>query len=173
MRLRCPFALAILTSLNAQQAPTPAEKVEFEVASVKPANPTDPVFGLRIQPGRFSISNAMPEMLIGFAYALPNSQVVGMPKWAQSESFTIEAAIDSATPIAAGNRGVSQVMLMVQSLLENRFKLSSRNETRQLPVYELVVANAGAKLKKSEDGQPPSRRIGRGQLTGSMPIPLL
>ena len=145
----------------------------FEVASIKPADPAEPVFGMRIQPGRFSVSNATLEMLIGFAYALPNSQVAGGPNWARSESFTIEAGVDAATPIPAGNAGVSQIMLMVKSLLAERFQLSSHQETRQLPVYELVVANGGPKLKQSEGGRPPSRRIGRGQLTGSMPIPLL
>jgi uncharacterized protein (TIGR03435 family) len=128
---------------------------------------------MRIQPGRFSVTNATPEMLIGFAYALPNSQVLAIPKWAQSESFTIEAGIDSATPIAAGNAGISQVMLMVQTLLADRFRLSSHKETRQLPVYELVVAKAGPRLKQSEGDRPPARQIRRDQLSGSMPIPLL
>jgi len=171
MRLRAlfAFAVAIFTSLNAQQAPKPV----FEVASVKPANPADPIFGMRIQPVRFSVTNATVEMLIGFAYSRPNSQVPALPKWAQMDSFTIEAVINSAAPIPAGNAGVAQVMVMVQSLLAERFKLSSHRETRQLPVYELVVGHTGRKLKQSEAGRPPTRRIERGQLTGSMPIPLL
>ena len=146
---------------------------KLEVVSVKPANPADPVFGLRIQPGRFSVSNATLEMLAGFAYSMPNSQVSGLPKWAEAESFTVEATIDPAAPLPPGNEGVSQVMRMIQSLLADRFQLVSHKETRQLPVYELVVASAGAKLPKSAEGKPPGRRMGRGQLTGSMPIPLL
>lgn len=169
----CALAATIFTSLNAQQAPTPVEKPKFEVASVKPANPADPVFGMRVQPGRFSVTNATAEMLIGFAWALPNSQVSVPPQWAQSETYTIEATVDPATPIAAGNAGFTQIMRMVQSLLADRFKLSSHNETRQIPVYELVVANAGPRLKPSEGSRPPGRRIGRAQLMGSMPLPLL
>jgi uncharacterized protein (TIGR03435 family) len=53
------------------------------------------------------------------------------------------AGVDATTPMPAGNAGVSQIMLMLQSLLADRFKLSLRKEMRQTPVYELVVASAG------------------------------
>jgi bla regulator protein blaR1 len=170
--LALPVVVGIINtpSVFAQEA-----KTEFAVASVKPSNPADPVFGIRIEPGgdRFSITNATLEMLIGFAYGLPNPQISGGPKWVDSESFTIEAKVDSATRLSPGNAGFGQVMLMIQSLLAERFKLSMHKEARREAVYELSVAKGGAKLKQAEADDKPGRRIGRGLVAGTMPLPLL
>src|SRR5207253_8749683 len=56
--------------------------------------------------------------------------------------------------------------LMLQSLLEDRFRLKVHHETRELPVYELVIAKGGSKIKLSEDQgptQPPTTVPQRGQ----------
>jgi uncharacterized protein (TIGR03435 family) len=170
--LALPVVVGIINTPSASAQET---RPEFEVASVKPSNPTDPVFGMRIPPGgdRFSITNATLEMLIGFAYRLPNPQISGGPKWVDSESFTIEAKVDSATRLSPGNAGFGQVMLMLQSLLADRFKLSMHKETRSEAVYELSVAKRGAKLKKAEADDKLGRRIGRGLVAGTMPLPVL
>ena len=170
------IALRVLVGIvNTQFVFAQETKPEFEVASVKPSSSTDPVFGIRIEPGgdRFSITNATLEMLIGFAYRLPNPQISGGPKWVDSESFTIEAKVDSAARLSPGNAGFGQVMLMTQTLLADRFKLSMHKEARSEAVYELSVAKGGARLKKAKADDKPSRRIGRGLLAGTMPIPLM
>jgi uncharacterized protein (TIGR03435 family) len=46
---------------------------------------------------------------------------------------------------------------MVQSLLANRFNVKAHLETREMPVYELVVVKPG-KLKLSDDQTPPTPR---------------
>jgi bla regulator protein BlaR1 len=170
--LAVPVIVGIVNtpSVFAQEA-----RPELEVASVKPSNSADPVFGIRISPGgdRFSITNATLEMLIGFAYRLPNPQISGGPKWVDSESFTIEAKVDSATRLSPGNAGFGQVMLMIQPLLADRFKLSMHKETRSSAVYELIEAKGGAKLKKAEADAKLGRRIGQGQVAGTMPLPVL
>ncbi len=63
------------------------------------------------------------------------------PDWIRSERFTIEATTDGATPLAV-MRGP-----MLQAALEDRFKLETHDETREVPVLELVVARGGSKLK--------------------------
>ena len=160
----------IVAALSLLGQPAPQS---FEVASVKPANPTDPIFGLRVQPGRFSVTNATLEMLVGFAYSLPNSQVVGAPKWATSDGFTIEATLPSGQPALSGNAAFADVTPRLQTLLSERFKLAVHKENRELGVYELVVARGGPKMTASADGKPPGRRVGWGELSGSMPVPLL
>jgi uncharacterized protein (TIGR03435 family) len=62
---------------------------------------------------------------------------------------------------------------MIQSILADRFKLSTHKETRIDAVYELTVAKDGAKLKKAEADDKLGRRIGRGILGGTMPLPVL
>jgi uncharacterized protein (TIGR03435 family) len=67
--------------------------------------------------------------------------------------------------------------LMLQSLLEERFKLRLHRESREEPVYELVVAGGGPRMKQAADSlKQPQRglRMGRGQLTGTAaPISIL
>src|SRR5262249_49816418 len=48
-----------------------------------------------------------------------------------------------------------QLPLLLQSMLEDRFQLKAHIETRELPVYNLVVAKDGPKLKLNEDQTPP------------------
>ncbi len=60
----------------------------------------------------------------------------GGPGWMDSEHFDIEAK-------AEGDPSREEENLMVQSLLEDRFKLVIHRETRQLPIYTLVVSKSG------------------------------
>jgi uncharacterized protein (TIGR03435 family) len=170
------FALLVAVGVIHQPSIWAQEhKPEIDVASVKTSNPTDPVFGIRIEPGgdRFSITKATVAMLIGFAYGLPNPQISRGPKWVDSDSFTIEAKVNSAARLAPGNAGFGQVMSMIQSLLVDRFQLSIHKETRSETIYEMSVAKGGAKLKKADEGEKPGRRVGPGQLGGTMPLPVL
>ena len=92
-----------------------------------------------------------------------------------SDSFTIEAkAGDTARP-AEGTDAMSRLMLMLQSLLADRFRLSVHRETREEAVYDLVVAKGGPKLMKSEpEGKPQGRRMEWGVLGGTaLPVPVL
>jgi uncharacterized protein (TIGR03435 family) len=109
-------------------------------------------------------------MLIQRAYGLlSNDQVSGAPEWAKTDRFDIQAKM-SETDIAqmqklspAQTKARREAML--QALLAERFKLKVHSETRQAPVYELVVAKGGSKLKdaatdtsdslkRGEDGKP-------------------
>ncbi len=67
--------------------------------------------------------------------------VEGGPDWARSDRYTIDAKAEG-TPIMEMMRGP-----MLQAVLEDRFHLKIRRETRQIPVYELTVAKGGAKLR--------------------------
>ena len=72
--------------------------------------------------------------------------IEGGPGWVASERYTINAkAEDNA------NAYVMQGPLL-QTLLENRFKLKIHRETREIPIYELVVAKGGPKLKPFREG---------------------
>src|SRR4051812_22256524 len=84
---------------NAQKPPV--LKHTFEVASVKPSTAADDRFGLSIMPQRVKIENASLQLIISFAFDVwSNSQVQGMPDWARTERFTIDANIDEVTASA-------------------------------------------------------------------------
>jgi uncharacterized protein (TIGR03435 family) len=74
-------------------------------------------------------------------------QIIGGPAWVNSEGFDIEAKGDHSASDA-------QLGQMVQSLLADRFKLALHRETRQLPVYALVVAKNGPKIRESTAARP-------------------
>jgi uncharacterized protein (TIGR03435 family) len=169
----CAAAAAILaagTLVRAQQPSTP--RPAFEVASVKPGDPDNRIWRLGSMPGgRFAANNASLKLLIQMAYDVRSHQISGGPNWLDSAKYDIDAKPDSATAIPPGPASATQMRLMLQSLLEERFKLKLHRELREEPVYELVVAKGGPRMPQATDTlkQPGQglMRMGRGQLTGT------
>ncbi len=130
----------------AQTAPQPAPSArpEFEVASVKKSAPATPAqfnIGVHIDGAMVRCSYLPMKSYIRIAYRVNEYQVLG-PDWLATENFDIAAKLpDGAT------RG--QLPEMIQSLLAERFKLVLHRDTRELPIYALVVAKNGPKLKES------------------------
>jgi uncharacterized protein (TIGR03435 family) len=119
-------------------------KLEFEVASVKPAAPLTRQQIPRGGPGSSDPEHiryayvSIKNLLIQ-AYGLPTQQITG-PAWIDSERYDIVANV----PPGATSQ---QVSVMLQNLLSDRFKLVVHRETRELQVYELTVAKSGPKIK--------------------------
>jgi uncharacterized protein (TIGR03435 family) len=82
---------------------------------------------------------------------LREDQVLGGPSWIDSDLFDVEAKAGCAGGVVSDD----QIQLMVQSMLEDRFQLRAHYEKRDLPVYDLVVAKGGPKMKMSQDQTPP------------------
>ena len=115
----------------------------FEVASVKPANPSQSVVDFVISPGgRLKITNLTLAEMVREAYEMKFFELSGGPGWVNSERFHVEAK-------AAGEPSRREMMAMLRSLLEERFRLKVRRETREGNVYELVAAKGGPKLTAS------------------------
>lgn len=127
------------------QSPAPPPKPSFEVASVKPSNSDRRGMSWSAQPGgRFAATNISLAMIIRNAFGLQESQLAGVPDWGMSEGFDIVAKAEQDFP--ASDVKPSAVQLMVQSLLEERFRLVSHMETRELSAYALVIAHADGRL---------------------------
>lgn len=131
-------------------------KAEFEVASVKPAEQLDmgkmaaamqsghmPQIGARVDGQEARYTYMSMKQLIANAYGVKPYQVSG-PDWTNSTRYDITAKIPD---------GASQddAPKMLQSLLEERFKLVARRVDKQEPVLALVVAKGGPKMKDSTD----------------------
>jgi uncharacterized protein (TIGR03435 family) len=157
--------LLLMTSVSAV-AQSPNSKPAFEVVSVKP-NTTGRNAGIAQQPGgRFVATEITLKRLMQYAYR-GNQQFIGGPAWLDTDRWDIEAKAAEGTVLPrAGLLDMAAppdaLALMVQSLLENRFKLKSHTETRELPLYELVVAKGGARVKLSEDPTPAASLVGGG-----------
>jgi uncharacterized protein (TIGR03435 family) len=153
------FVLA--AGIGAQQPVMPA----FEAASVKPNKSSEGGTRLGGPPGSFNATNATLRTIISVAYAapqpLPPNQMEGGPDWIDSERWDITARYDASLfpPGAGGGPGAQAgsapppQILMLRAMLADRFKLKVHTETRERPVYVLMVARAdgrlGPKLTKS------------------------
>src|SRR5688572_3257963 len=117
----------------------------FEVASIR-QNLSNDTRSFSAQPGgRLVVRNFAVQGLIGAAYEMADIQaliperILGGPDWIESERYDIEAK--AATEFQFRPRAPPQDMfLMLRSLLEDRFKLTTHRETREMPIFELVVA---------------------------------
>jgi uncharacterized protein (TIGR03435 family) len=137
---------------------------KFEVASIKPSVPGPAVAGvvarsgggaggggcpqrLKIDSSRVDIGCATPVMLIGYAFRFPPDRITG-PEWMMGPGST---RFDIAAKIPQGVRE-DQVPEMVQVLLADRFRLVLHRGTTIQPIYALVVAKGGPKVKQSVAG---------------------
>jgi uncharacterized protein (TIGR03435 family) len=103
-------------------------------------------------PGRFTYNNVTLKLLVEMAYNLKEFQVEG-PDWIDSIGYDLVATMPRGTT-------QEQAAQMMQTLLAERFNLVFHRETKQLPVYALVVGKAGSKMKEVEvpAGPPPDAR---------------
>ena len=115
-----------------------AARPEFEAATVTPSR--NGSSGVRATTGRLTLENVSLRALVTAAYKTRPSQIVGGPSWKDSAMFNVQGK-------AAEAAGTDMMLLMLQSLLEDRFQLKLHHETREGPVYELVVAKGGHRLK--------------------------
>ena len=101
--------------------------------------------GVRTRGARLTGTNLTLKRLLVFAYGLHGSQISG-PDWIETEGYDITAKAKSPATKA-------QLRPMLQALLEDRFKLTSHRETKELPVYWLVVAEGGPKLRDPKEAE--------------------
>ena len=143
----------------AAAAQSPAQKPSFEVASVKPNKLGGPPVRMGTEAGRFIAENYPLILVILFAYRSPGGgyllrqNVIGGPSWIDTDRFDVEAKVGGETR----STPTEQMLRMVQFLLEDRFQLKVHRETRDLPVYNLVVAKGGVKMKLPLDQSLPHR----------------
>jgi uncharacterized protein (TIGR03435 family) len=133
------IAVGSMTSAALWARAQGSPRLSFAVASVKVNKSGAGLVRLSTLPGRFSAVNVTLRMLLRNAYNIPDSRMSGGPSWIGIDRFDVEARSDGAEPAA-------QVRAMLRSLLEDRFKLNARIETRDLPVYALIVARSDGKL---------------------------
>jgi uncharacterized protein (TIGR03435 family) len=164
--------------LDAQAQATPQGPPRFEVASIRPNKTGDNRVMIGIQPGgRYTATNVPLRQLITQAYALQPSQLIGGPDWIRNDRFDIVAKADRELTPGPPTPGVTPPQqLMLRALLAERFKLVVHNETRELPVYALVLARSdkalGPKMKVSTtDCAALMAARGRGGAPPALPDP--
>jgi uncharacterized protein (TIGR03435 family) len=121
----------------------------FEVATIKPNASNDNRVMIRFEPGgRYNATGVTLKQLIAQAYGMRDFQITNAPGWASADRYDIQAKAEDLP-----DRVPPEVLQpMIRALIEDRFKLKAHKDTKEMPVYALVVAKGGPKLKKAESG---------------------
>jgi uncharacterized protein (TIGR03435 family) len=124
----------------------------FEVASIKPDKSGTPMIMFRLTPDGLNVTNSPLKMLIQQAYGVEENQVIGLPNGLTSERYDVEAKVDSSDVAKLHDLDPHRRMRMLQPVLAERFQLKAHRETRDLPVYELILAKGGPKFHEAKPG---------------------
>jgi uncharacterized protein (TIGR03435 family) len=113
---------------------------QFEVASIRKNTRSEGAPTVAFQPGgRFVMTNATVNLLIGFAYPRPSLRIQNAPQWVYRDSYDITAK-------AAGDPTQAEMEAMLRSLLVQRFGFKSHWADKEVNTYDLVLARTDGKL---------------------------
>ena len=118
-----------------------AQRPSFEAASIKEAAAEKRAPRMKSDPGRLVYTNVSLRDCFAPAYGLKPYEVLG-PSYIDTIEFDIVATTSVATP-------QDQMMLMLQSLLADRFGVQFHRETRDLPVYVMELGKGKPRLRES------------------------
>jgi bla regulator protein blaR1 len=125
----------------------PAPPSVFTVASIKPTAVDDDSFAYRALPGgQLMAMGVTLKFLIIQAYQVRAFQISGGPGWVGTERWDIQAKPEGIQ----GRLSSAQETVMVRALLEDRFQLKVHRETKEMPIYAMVVAKDGPKLTAAD-----------------------
>jgi uncharacterized protein (TIGR03435 family) len=139
MRPTLLMFLALFCAAAQNDAP-----LTFDSASIKPNRSGSGSSSSHTRPANVEMVNYSLVQVLTHAYQLKEYQIQA-PEWMSSERFDILAKAPFGTPEKA-------LPAMLQTLLAERFKLEAHRETKEFPVYGMVVAKGGFKLKAVEAG---------------------
>lgn len=150
---RAAIAALVLCGLAFGQADAPKEnpKLMFDVASVKLSQPSGPQRITRMiggpgtkDPAQVHWENVPLQFILQAAYGLKNQRQI----LAEKDPSVLATYYDITANVPMGTTK-EQFNVMIQNLLLERLKLVAHRETRPIPVYQLVVAKGGLKMKGS------------------------
>ena len=179
-----PLLWVTAPALCAQPAP-----LSFEVASIKTSAPDTRGMFIQFQPGGgLRVTNLTLKQVLAYGYDVRDFQISGGPAWINSDRYDIQARPEHTATAAAPDdfRQMSeeqrkaldqQMRERVRTLLSDRFQLAVHHDTKEAPVYALMVAKGGPKLKENTEPRGGRQGIGMrpgGQLTATAaPVPML
>ena len=153
------IAWLCLAAAAMAQPPQPAS-YGYEVVTIHKAAPGQMNSGFSPGPhGGLHARNDSVMQLLAFAYDAREYQFVGVPDWARAERYEIqltpeksETAVGSEPSTAAELDGwLYRNRRRLQAVLRDRFGLLLHDETRESPLYALIVAKGGHKLAAPAD----------------------
>jgi uncharacterized protein (TIGR03435 family) len=131
--------------LSAQNKPA---RLTFEVASIKPSDPSTPGGGIKALPGgqEYRAQRVPVLLIVSLMYKVPMRQITGGPGWLATDLWDIQAKADRSY-------NLDDLHTMFQNLLTDEFKLRFHKENREGSVYALVQDKSGSKMKANTSEQ--------------------
>jgi uncharacterized protein (TIGR03435 family) len=125
------------------------DKLSFDVASVKSWQPSQPLpriaMGVRFSPGSVHAPCSDLWALLRYAYHLTiGAPITGLPNWAKAQCGPNTFSVDATMP---NETTQDQSRQMMQSLLEDRFKMRVHWEKKEMHVFVLTIGPGGFKGK--------------------------
>jgi uncharacterized protein (TIGR03435 family) len=143
------LGLSALSAFAQPASPLP----EFEAVSIKPSKSGNIRGAMHPSPGgRLTATNVTAKALIQWAYSIREFQLSGVPGWAESERFDVTAKSDGSPRYDFLK---PELETMFQSVLAERFKLTVHRDSKELPIYSLIVAKNGPKIHAVDEGDCP------------------
>jgi uncharacterized protein (TIGR03435 family) len=148
-RTLCIVAAVIgLTSISLAQGQEKPARLTFDVAAIRPSQAG--VRGGLIKPlaggDGYLVQNMSVKIMISLMYKVPTRQITGGPDWLDTDRYDIQAKADHSYSI-------DDLHVMFQNLLADRFNLQFHKESREGPVYALMVDKSGSKMKINPSDQ--------------------
>jgi len=171
------MALPVMHAQNAGFTPRrdAAQIPSYDLVSIHKTPEANGQSAIHDEPDGLTATASTLRSLIGEAYGfslgeLSDQQLVGAPGWVKTQQFDVHAKVDTsdvpklkelskadtmmATVREMVTRTPSYRMLMLQRLLEDRFKLKVHYEQRVMPLYEMTVAKSGVRMKAAHPADP-------------------
>lgn len=152
--IAAPTAIGIFhasqTMVLARAQDAPADIPKFEVASIKPDKAGEMKITFHFTPDGVTLEGITAQMMLTQAFNVEDDRIIGAPGWAKSDRFDVQAKVAPEDAPRLDQLQRDERFAMLQPLLEDRFNLKFHHESREMPVYVLVVAKGGSKMKPAD-----------------------
>jgi len=159
LAIALPIAFGLLNATPSRAESQPPTTPKFVSVSIKP-HPSEGngfvMSKMMMSPidGDFTANNVSPHSLLQLAYHIQDTQLAGEPEWFKSTTYDIDAKVDQSVVDEMHKLSEDQRNLvnqhMLQQFLAEYFKVTLHQESRDLPVYELLIAEGAPKLQKAD-----------------------
>lgn len=164
--------MPIVADGNATATSSGLKVPQFDVASVKKNKSDSHMMRIMMKTDGFACENISLKTLISNAYGIRQDLISGGPGWAETEGFDVDAKVAGPDVDTYKKLTTKERQSVLEALLVERFHLKVHLENKVLPIYDLVIAKGGVKLKQlpaideaAEEAKPEEQRRERGSFS--------
>jgi uncharacterized protein (TIGR03435 family) len=121
----------------------------FDVVAIRENRSPGGGAGMSLRDGSLQVNNLLLKSVITSAYGVREVLIFGLPGWAEEARYDIRAKVTDADPKVLAGISREQRRALMAAMLEDRFHLKVRAVTKNLPVYDLMVARGGPRFSES------------------------